>query len=116
MGDVFKDVINCAKCGSMNDMHWDKCCKCGAFPLQDAEEASFEAAMNAANNRDNTAPEIGSYWQHRNGVVYEVLMITNADSSKPEYPPTVVYQGAVNRKLWSRPVADWHRSMTLIMD
>lgn len=114
MSDVFKGVINCAKCGSMNDIQWVVCCKCGAFPLQDAEEAAFYAAMNAASNGSSTEPTTGSYWQHRNGVVYEVLMITNADSTKPEYPPTVVYQGAVNRKLWSRPVADWHRSMTLI--
>lgn len=114
MSDVFKGVINCAKCGSMNDIQWTACCTCGVFPLQDAEGASFDAAMNASVNSESTAPEPGSCWQHRNGAVYEVLMITNADSAKPEYPPTVVYQGTVNRKLWSRPVADWHRSMTLI--
>lgn len=60
------------------------------------------------------APKPGSAWRHRNGAVYEVLMITNCESTRDEYPPTVVYRGIGNGKLWSRRLDDWHRSMTLV--
>jgi hypothetical protein len=57
-------------------------------------------------------PSEGSVWQHRNGNRYLVLAIANHASDRPErYPKTVVYQGA-NGNIWSRPLSDWHRSMT----
>ncbi|UXS01175.1 DUF1653 domain-containing protein [Agrobacterium tumefaciens] len=59
------------------------------------------------------APRAGSVWRHYNGATYEVLTITNAESSRPKYPPTVVYRGLGNGKLWSRPLSDWNRSMTI---
>jgi hypothetical protein len=56
-------------------------------------------------------PKPNTWWTHYNGQRYNVLMILNEYSTKEEYPPIVAYQG-VNGKVWGRPVADWHRSMT----
>lgn len=58
------------------------------------------------------SPKIGTKWTHSNGAVYTVESITNIDSTnQARYPTTVVYRGT-NDKLWSRPLSDWHRSMT----
>lgn len=55
-----------------------------------------------------------SKWKHHSGRVYTVLFIANdVDDPKPEYPPTVVYQGE-NSKYWAGKLDDWHRRMTLI--
>jgi hypothetical protein len=56
-----------------------------------------------------------TYWLHKNGNLYSVLMITNQDSTREEYPVTVVYIG-LNGKVWSRPLSDWHRSFTKLPD
>lgn len=61
-------------------------------------------------------PEAGSTWKHHNGNAYGVLLLTNVGSERPEYPPTVVYVNVANGKWYSRPVADWHRSMTEVED
>ncbi len=61
-----------------------------------------------------TAPEVNSYWRHKNGNVYRVTAITNTSHERPEYPPTVVYVNTENGTIWSRRVADWSRSMTRI--
>lgn len=54
-----------------------------------------------------------SIWNHTNGNEYTVLLITNEYSeNQDKYPTTVVYQGK-NKRIWSRPLLDWHRSMTL---
>lgn len=61
-------------------------------------------------------PRPTSEWQHKNGNRYTVLCIANEFTDRPEqYPPTVVYQG-LNGRIWSRPVSDWARSMTLVRD
>lgn len=61
----------------------------------------------------STVPTISSLWQHYNGVVYRVVLIANSDSGNcDKYPVTVVYQGVLNHKIWSRPLSDWYRSMT----
>jgi hypothetical protein len=57
------------------------------------------------------APAENSVWRHKNGNVYKVAVITNVGSVRPEYPPTVVYFNVRTDTWWSRPVADWHRSM-----
>lgn len=60
-------------------------------------------------------PKINSEWEHSNGNRYIVGLITNEHSTNHEkYPITIVYRGKLNCKLWSRPLHDWHRSMTLI--
>lgn len=52
---------------------------------------------------------IGSRWRHHNGEEYVVRGYANMDSTKEEYPPTVIYVG-VNGKQWSRPLTEWSRS------
>lgn len=52
-------------------------------------------------------------WKHTNGNKYKVLVLTNQKSERHEqYPITVVYQNYETKSLWSRPLSDWHRSMT----
>jgi hypothetical protein len=53
----------------------------------------------------------GSVWTHRNGNIYQVLMITNLPDEE-RYPKTVVYQNLANQTLWSRRFDDWLRSFT----
>ena len=60
-----------------------------------------------------TLPAEGTKWEHYNGCKYNVLMLTNLHSENEKYPVTVVYQGE-NGRVWSRPLSDWHRSMTEI--
>lgn len=115
MSDPFKGVINCASCGSMNDSKWTKCCSCGVEPLEDAEgycpeqAASTPAVAEAAIVR----PKLRTRWRHRNGAEYTVWAFTNTESTNPDYPETIVYHGD-NGNLWSRPLSDWHRSMTKV--
>lgn len=59
---------------------------------------------------------INSLWVHTNGNKYTVICIANEYSENLiKYPITVVYRGENNR-IWSRPLNDWHRSMTLLRD
>lgn len=61
-----------------------------------------------------TPVEENSLWKHTNGNIYRVLFLTNTAALFPEiYPITVVYKG-MNGNVWSRPLSDWHRSMTII--
>jgi len=63
---------------------------------------------------EDTYPKCGEFYRHTNGNVYQVMFMTNAFSENHDkYPPTVVYSGS-NGRIWSRPVSDWSRSMTLI--
>ncbi len=53
-----------------------------------------------------------SRWTHSNGNTYTVFLITNKHSENQErYPTTVVYIDC-NGTTWSKPLSDWHRSMT----
>lgn len=57
-----------------------------------------------------------SRWKHGNGNTYTVLIITNEHSENQDrYPTTVVYRDC-NYEVWSKPLSDWHRSMTKIED
>lgn len=61
-------------------------------------------------------PRPTSTWEHTNGNHYAVLFIANEFTERPDqYPQTVVYKGE-NGRVWSRPVSDWARSMTLVKD
>jgi hypothetical protein len=63
----------------------------------------------------NTIPKPGEIWEHYNGVNYEVVLITNLLSNNPNYPVEVVYRTCkIPNHLWSRPLDDWHRSMSLV--
>lgn len=59
-------------------------------------------------------PKVGSVWTHdKTGNNYCVVMLTNIGTTQPDrYPVTVVYQNVLSDTLWSRPLTDWHRSMT----
>ena len=57
-----------------------------------------------------------SRWTHSNGNIYAVVLIANEHSeNQDKYPTTVVYRD-YNGKTWSRPLSDWHRSMTKMED
>ncbi len=62
-------------------------------------------------------PLLKSEWVHSNGAVYVVSAISNIETADHDkYPITVFYHGKFNNKLWSRPVNDWYRSMTLVKE
>lgn len=62
--------------------------------------------------RHAKTPTSGSTWRHRNGNLYRVLFLTNVVTFRPDHPPDVVYESTTHDALWSRPLADWHRSFT----
>lgn len=61
-----------------------------------------------------TKPAIGSRWQHKNGNIYIVYDYTNIDSTRADYPERISYRNEVTNTPYSRDLADWHRSMTLL--
>ena len=56
-------------------------------------------------------PKKNSKWQHTSGKIYRVLLLTNLSATKEDYPVTVVYEDP-NGDIWSRPLTNWHSSMT----
>ena len=57
-----------------------------------------------------------SRWRHSNGNTYTVILIANKNSENQDrYPTTVVYMD-YNGRTWSKPLSDWHRSMTKMED
>lgn len=57
-----------------------------------------------------------SRWKHSNGNTYAVILITNEHSENQDrYPTTIVYRD-YDYKIWSKPLSDWHRSMTKMED
>ena len=62
---------------------------------------------------DVRVPEIFTLWRHYKGDEYEVIIIANRAATKKNYPVTVIYRGR-DGKVWSRPLSDWHTSMTEI--
>lgn len=63
---------------------------------------------------DTTHPKIGAeYTHHKNNGVYVVEGIANVDSTRSQYPPTVIYRGVSNGKLWTKPVARFNTTMNL---
>ncbi|WP_315740013.1 hypothetical protein [Bradyrhizobium sp. SZCCHNR1093] len=65
----------------------------------------------------STWPAIGSVWSHTNGNLYQVVTFTNIETGRQDkYPTTIIYRNVKNTKLYSRPLMDWERSMTLNVD
>lgn len=58
-------------------------------------------------------PKPGHTYQHINGSTYKVLHIANEGSLRPEYPPSVVYQGS-NGAVWVKPMENFMRKMKRI--
>ena len=82
-----------------------------------AERAVLEANAEIPPASPNTGlPSIepGTNWVHRNGTVYEVVLLANLPN-EDRYPLTVVYRGP-NGALWARRADDWHRSMTSVSE
>ena len=62
-------------------------------------------------------PELKSRWKHRNnGQTYRVLMLTNVNATRRDYPLTVVYETCSLGEVWSRPFERWHESMKEIKE
>jgi hypothetical protein len=58
---------------------------------------------------------VGKQYQHKNGNIYTVILLTNTDSTlerQVDHPIDVVYMGQ-NGKIWSRRLSDWERSFTI---
>ena len=58
-------------------------------------------------------PRAGQVYQHINSNIYTVIGVANEHSLRPDYPPTVVYQGE-NGLLWAKPLTNFQRKMTRI--
>ena len=58
-------------------------------------------------------PKPGHTYQHINSNIYKVLHIANEGSTRPEYPPSVVYQGS-NGAVWVKPMDNFMRKMKRI--
>ena len=82
-------------------------------PFEPASELKpFEPAPEPKPFEPNV--HVGSRWRHYNGCEYTVMTVANIRSSDhKKYPVTIVYLG-INGRFWTRPLGDWHRSMTLI--
>ena len=60
---------------------------------------------------NNEVPGKWTLWQHKKGMNYMVLQVTNLKTTRPEdYPVTVVYQNCATGDVWSRPLSKWHES------
>lgn len=58
-------------------------------------------------------PKEGSYWRHKNGGAYRVIVVANEKSDRlDEYPITVVYRRLIDNTVWSRLLSRWYGSMT----
>lgn len=73
---------------------------------------NYATALDVPLNVDSF-PCTGDTWKHHNGNEYEILLLTNQYSNRPEYPPTVVYQGP-NGKVWSKPLLNFLEKMTFV--
>lgn len=62
-----------------------------------------------------TLPRKYSYWQHRNGNIYQVISVTNLSDRQAQYPVTITYVGP-NGKEWSKTAFDWFEKMTPLTD
>lgn len=65
-------------------------------------------------NRDGL-PQIGSIWEHKNGNLYRVLLVTNTESTNKKYPVTIVYRGA-NGNLWTKSLDKFLEKMVQVQE
>lgn len=57
-----------------------------------------------------------SRWRHSNGNIYAVVLIANEHSENQDRYPTMVVYRDYDGRTWSKPLSDWHRSMTKMED
>lgn len=60
---------------------------------------------------ESRAISVGDVYTHHSGIDYTVIAIANAESTKAEYPPSVVYQG-VNGLAWVKTWDSFLSTMT----
>lgn len=58
--------------------------------------------------------KIGTVWKHNNGNIYKVLLIANTESTRDEYPVTVIYQGA-NGNIWAKTKDNFLSKMSEVL-
>lgn len=55
-------------------------------------------------------PAIGEQFRHHSGRVYFVIAVANKESTNPDYPLTIVYQG-YNGNIWSKDIKRFNETM-----
>lgn len=58
---------------------------------------------------------VGKVYMHNNGLMYVVTGVSNLDYT-PAYPITIIYRGLNDNTVWSMPLSDWDRSLTLYIE
>lgn len=58
-------------------------------------------------------PQPEDCYQHMNGNTYEVILVANQHSVRPDYPTTVIYSG-LNGKVWAKTLDNFLSKMTYL--
>lgn len=96
-----------ARCGG------PKMCAVCQAELMLAERKALQKRNDLPARSD--LPKVGSIWRHYKGGHYKVILIANDQSTFPErFPVSVVYQSAETLYIWTRPLEQWLKSMTLV--
>jgi hypothetical protein len=69
--------------------------------------------LQEPRNEPLPEPELGSWWEHKDGEVYQVMFLANPPAGSPHYPRMIVYLGP-NGRIWVRRADDWHLCMRQI--
>lgn len=87
--------------------------RCPYSRTEDEARRNLEETLEWERNnpKPKKRPEENTFYKHHNGLVYEVLFITNEGSTNPDYPETVVYEG-INGKKWSKTLDNFLQKMT----
>lgn len=51
-------------------------------------------------------PKVGTFWRHKSGTVYEVMIVANQKASKSDYPVIVIYKDK-EQNIWARNLEKW---------
>lgn len=83
--------------------------------IEESEQFTIAAARKAFHDKlEGEPPPLNSTWLHKGGNIYQVLLITNTDSTRQdEYPTTICYKRLIDGTIWSRPLMKWHGSFKL---
>lgn len=60
-------------------------------------------------------PKIGSIWKHSSGSLYVIYDFSNEKTTQPDRYPVMIHYKDSNQDKWSRPLADWSRSMVEVI-
>lgn len=59
-------------------------------------------------------PPVDTVWRHKNGNKYVVIMHSNVECTRPDYPPTVIYKNKQTGVVYNKPLSEWYRSRVLM--